>query len=115
MQLDLDRCKSIIVNSFMTSGQTGCGIAVLVVLCVLGIFFFPAMQGPYSAVHGPVTALLAARAASGLRVAIVRAATAVASSLGFARLTLMLSAWTVVPTSVFAVGFDEGCDLILRC
>ena len=83
---------------------------------MLGIFFFPAMQGPYSVVHGPVTALLAARAASGLRVAIVRAATAVvASGMTFAHLTLMLSAWTVVPTSVFAACVDGGCDLNLRC
>jgi cell division protein FtsW (lipid II flippase) len=36
-------------------------LAVLVILCTLGIFFFPALSGPYSSVHGPVTALRAMR------------------------------------------------------
>lgn len=37
-------------------------LAVLVILCTLGIFFFPALSGPYPSVHGPVTALRALRA-----------------------------------------------------
>jgi hypothetical protein len=45
-------------------------LALIAVICVLSIFFFPAMRGPYSVVHGPVTALLAARAAAGLRMSI---------------------------------------------
>lgn len=49
-------------------------LAVLVVLCVAAVFFFPAMDGPYSAVNGPVTALQSAQAATRLRVAIVQAA-----------------------------------------
>ncbi len=57
----------------MTLGRIACALAVLAALCVLTTFFFPAMQGPYSAVHGPVTALLAARAAGGLRTAISHA------------------------------------------
>ncbi|MGA3212015.1 MAG: hypothetical protein ABSD20_11975 [Terriglobales bacterium] len=36
--------------------------AIVAMLCVAAIFLFPAMQGPYSAVHGPVTALLSVRA-----------------------------------------------------
>ena len=48
--------------------------ALLAVLSVLMIFLFPAMQGPYSAVHGPATALQAARAAVRVKVAIVQAA-----------------------------------------
>ena len=47
-------------------------LAVVAVLCVLTIFFFPAMEGPYCAVHGPVTALLSIRAAATLRLRIVR-------------------------------------------
>ena len=47
-------------------------LAVVAVLCVLTIFFFPAMQGPYCAVHGPVTALLSIRASATLRLRIVR-------------------------------------------
>ena len=46
--------------------------AVLAVLCVLTMFFFPAVEGPYCAVHGPVTALLSIRASATLRLRIVR-------------------------------------------
>ncbi|HKW17107.1 MAG TPA: hypothetical protein VJO35_06335 [Terriglobales bacterium] len=38
-------------------------LAIITTLCVVGIFLFPVAVGPYSAVHGPVTALLAFRAA----------------------------------------------------
>ena len=47
-------------------------LAVVAVLCVLTIFFFPAMQGPYCVVHGPVTALLSIRASAALRMRMVR-------------------------------------------
>jgi hypothetical protein len=47
-------------------------LAVLAVVCVLTIFFFPAMEGPYCAVHGPVTALLSIQAAVTLRMRITR-------------------------------------------
>lgn len=49
-------------------------LAILVVLSVAVVFFFPAMKGPYSAVNGPVTALQSVKAAARLRVAIVDAA-----------------------------------------
>src|SRR6266852_8872066 len=58
----------------MIPGRIGCELAVLTILCVLMIFFFPVMQGPYSAVHGPATALQAARAAARLRIIIVQGA-----------------------------------------
>ena len=45
---------------------------MLALVCVLGIFFCPVVSGPYSAVHGPVTALLSIRAAARLRMTIVR-------------------------------------------
>jgi hypothetical protein len=54
----------------MSPGRIGCALAVLAVFCVLAIFFFPGMEGPYSAVHGPVTALLSIRAAARLRMLI---------------------------------------------
>ena len=47
----------------MIPGRIGCELAVLTVLCVLIVFFFPVMQGPFSVVHGPATALQGARAA----------------------------------------------------
>lgn len=70
----------------MIAGGNGCRLAVLVVVSVvsvvaivavvaiLTIFLFPAMQGPYPVVHGPATALLAARSAFRLRIAMVEAA-----------------------------------------
>jgi hypothetical protein len=58
----------------MISGRIGCELAVVAAVCVLSIFLFPCVQGPYSAVHGPVTALQAVRAAARLRLAILAAA-----------------------------------------
>jgi hypothetical protein len=58
----------------MDSGRNEFEIAVLIVLCVLTIFVFPVIQGPYSVVNGPATAFRAARAATHLRIAIVQAA-----------------------------------------
>ena len=58
----------------MIPGRIGCELAVLTVLCVLMIFFFPLMQGPYSVVHGPATALQAARAAARLQIVIMQGA-----------------------------------------
>ena len=49
-------------------------LAMVSVVCVLAVFFFPSTQGPYSAVHGPVTVMHAARAAAGVRMAVERAA-----------------------------------------
>jgi hypothetical protein len=46
-----------------TSGRLRRELSVVVLLCTLGIFLFPGATGPYSAVHGPVTALLALRQA----------------------------------------------------
>lgn len=62
----------------MNWGRIAYLLAVLAVFCVLAVFFFHAIEGPYSAVHGPVTALLSARAAAGLRTAIVFAGSAIA-------------------------------------
>ena len=45
----------------------------LVMLCVVSLFLFPASAGPYPAVHGPATALQAARSSSQLQAAIAAA------------------------------------------
>jgi hypothetical protein len=58
----------------MISGRIGCELAVVAAFCVLTIFLFPGMQGPYSVVHGPVTALLAVRAAAKVRIGILQGA-----------------------------------------
>lgn len=55
----------------MTVGRIAYALAVVAVFCVLTVFFFHSIQGPYSVVHGPVTALLSLRAASGLRMTIM--------------------------------------------
>jgi hypothetical protein len=58
----------------MTSGRVRCRLAALAVFSILTIFFFRAVEDPYSVVHGPATTLLALRKASRLRFAIVQAA-----------------------------------------
>ena len=61
-------------GTLMISGRIGFELALVAVLCVLTIFLFPAMQGPYPVVNGPATALQAARAALRVQIAIVQAA-----------------------------------------
>ncbi len=45
----------------MLSRHLGYEIAVLLVVCTVAMFLFPTATGSYSAVHGPVTALLSFR------------------------------------------------------
>lgn len=54
----------------MILGRIGWESGILTVLCILTVFFFPAARGPYSTVHGPVTALQAAREAARTEVAL---------------------------------------------
>jgi len=94
----------------MTLDRIGCGFAVVALVCVLSIFFFPAMQGPYSVVHGPVTALLAVRAAARLRLA----------GLSALRLwltcVLALICWSMTPVEEFRLAsLSAGSGLVLRC
>jgi hypothetical protein len=91
--------------------------AILAVLCVLVVFFFPAMQGPYCVVHGPVTALLSIRAAAILRWRIVRAGL---KTLGdrlhdaFAALTLVaLGMVSAVDNPLDSLVAE--CTCLLRC
>ena len=58
----------------MNPGRIAGCFALLAMVCVMAVFFFPAVQGPYSAVHGPVTVFHGARAAAGLRMGVVQAA-----------------------------------------
>ena len=62
------------VRTSMIPGRIGYELAVVAVFAVLTIFLFPAMQGPYSVVHGPASALLAARSASRLLSTMARGA-----------------------------------------
>lgn len=54
--------------------QIGWEPAILAVLGVLAIFLFPVVQGPYSAVNGPVTALQAASSANRIKCALAGSA-----------------------------------------
>jgi hypothetical protein len=73
----------------MISGRVEYEMAFLALLCTLSIFLFPAVQGPYSAVHGPVTTLQSIRLAARLRMSILGAALSILSpSLKFALVLL---------------------------
>ena len=77
------------------------------------VFLFPAVQGPYSVVHGPATALQAARAAVRLRVAIAQAALGSVSNYPISLLVFMT--WmSPSQAELRSVGFS-GYDTILRC
>jgi predicted exporter len=96
----------------MISGRIGDAVATLAVVCVLTIFLFPAMQGPYSVVHGPASALLAARAAAKVRTAIVQAAL---RSIGALTLPLVaLCGMFVAETVHYTLTLPER-SAILRC
>lgn len=101
----------------MTPGRMGCALAVVAVICVLAVFFFPAMEGPYSVVHGPVTALLSARAAAGVRIAIVRAGlNPVRSGLSYAQTVPLPLFWIETSLADFEGGSSPAdSSLILRC
>jgi hypothetical protein len=101
----------------MPAGRIEGALAVVAVLCVLAIFFFPAMQGPYCVVHGPVTALLSIRAAATLRLRIVRSGlTALRDRLhrayqAQALVVSSLVSFTAFPTDALAASGTS----ILRC
>jgi len=112
----LDRRRILRYNhnhTLMIPGRIGCEVAVLIVLCVLMIFFFPLMQGPYSVVHGPATALQAARAAARLQIVIMHGAL---NSLGdFLISPLVILSWMLLSQAEFrSVSLPEN-STILRC
>jgi hypothetical protein len=97
----------------MIPGRIGSELAVLTILCVLMIFFFPLLQGPYSVVHGPATALQAARAAARLRIVIVQGALNCLEKF-LISLHVILSWMLLSETEFHSVTLPE-CDTILRC
>ena len=97
----------------MISGRIGCELAVLTVLCVLMIFFFPLMHGPYSVVHGPATALQAARAAARLRIVIMQGALNPLGNLLISPLVIL--SWMLLSEAEFRSVSLPGYNTILRC
>ena len=97
----------------MIAGRIGCELAVVAVLCVLTIFLFPAMQGPYSVVNGPGTALQAIRAAARMRKLIMQAAF---RSLWNGLISpLAALSWMSPPEAGFHSAILSECNTILRC
>jgi hypothetical protein len=47
----------VLGSRLIISRQFAFEVAILATLCIASIFFFPAVSGSYSTVHGPVTAL----------------------------------------------------------
>jgi hypothetical protein len=100
-------------HTSMISERIGCELAVLTVLCVLMIFFFPLLQGPYSVVHGPATALQAARTAARLRIVIMHGAL---NPLGnFLISPLVILSWMLLSEAEFRSVSLPEYNTILRC
>lgn len=97
----------------MIPGRIRCELALVAALCVLLIFFFPSIKGSYSSVHGPVTALLALRAAARLRIAIVQSAL---NSLGNRLIsTQVVLSRISLPNAEFQLLSLPQYNTILRC
>lgn len=97
----------------MIPSRGGCELAVLAVLGVLTIFLFPAMQGPYSVVHGPATALQAARAAASLQAAIVLGARRSLNNCLISPIVVL--SWMSFPEGGSQAVTLPECNTILRC
>jgi hypothetical protein len=100
------------VITSMISGRIGDAFAPLAVICILGIFLFPALQGPYSVVHGPASALLAIRAAAKVQIAIAQAAL---RSLGTLNSPLVAFCGILVAETVLYTIILLERNAILRC
>jgi hypothetical protein len=97
----------------MTPGRIGWELAATAILCVLTVFLFPAIEGPYSVVHGPVTALQSARAAARVRMAIVHGAL---NSLGnWLAPVLEVLSWMSLSEKVFQLVGSSEYNTVLRC
>jgi succinate dehydrogenase hydrophobic anchor subunit len=88
-------------------------LALVSVVCVLVIFFFPSEEGPYSVVHGPVTVMHAARAAASVRMSVAKAGLTATHSF---RDALVLSFWlSIVEVAPLPGGAWSGFGNPLRC
>jgi uncharacterized membrane protein len=96
----------------MKPGVLACQLAIVTILCVLGIFLFPAASGPYSAVHGPASALIAIRAAMQFYRAIAVAALCFSGGIIFWYRSARIPRFLDSAGSLFA---PPGFASILRC
>src|SRR5215469_17079717 len=86
-------------------------LALIAIVCVIGIFLFPAAAGSYSAVHGPVTAFQAMRNAVRTHWALT---TAALSRLQFVVQPLWSFRWISFGSASF-LGDSSPQTCILRC
>ncbi len=84
-------------SAMFALGRPSKRLTVLVLLCTLGIFLIAAPTGPYSAVHGPVTALRALRAAIAIFWLLAAAALALVGPLFFSRMAFSVFSFSVFP------------------
>ncbi len=97
----------------MNSGPIGNEVVVMALFCVLAIFLFPSMQGPYSAVNGPVTALQAVRVAARVRATIRQAASR--ALIGGMAAPLIVLSWMPLPEIDLRPRILPELDSVLRC
>lgn len=94
------------------SRQVSYEFALVAILCTVALFLFPAVQGPYSAVHGPVTALLSLKAKVFLCLALLLAAMhLLARCVAVRHLALRIP----LDGLFFPASFDSEHAAVLRC
>lgn len=94
------------------SRQLSYEFVLVAILCTVALFLFPAVQGPYSAVHGPVTALLSLKAKVFLCLTLLLAAMhLLARCVDVSHLALRIP----VDELFFPVSFDSEHAAVLRC
>lgn len=94
----------------MKSHSLAVELAILLLVCVLGIFLCPATVGPYAAVHGPVTAFRSLRAFMRVRWSMVVAAFRL---FGLGTNFLPMQRLVAMACTLCADGYHENS--ILRC
>jgi len=93
--------------------RIGCELAILGVVCVITLFLFPAASGPYTAIHGPVTALRSVYAASKIRLAMILAG--LRDLWNNQRSPLTARFWISILGARFAPDVVADYSTILRC
>jgi hypothetical protein len=92
--------------------RIGPQLTLVAALSVVAVFFFSPSEGPYSTVHGPVTALQSSRAARKLSATFAYAARYAMPERAFA--FLIDSGVTLPDTAIYSAGPAEGM-WPLRC
>ena len=88
-------------------------LVLLTSLCVLSIFFFPAVQGPYPAVHGPTTALQSLQNSSRLLFSFLLAVSLVCGSWG--ALSPLTMSRAFVKRGIAGTGLPTENSSVMRC